>query len=276
MSNPDLNTSVIDPLVESSHDLSAQPEAAPQAPVKPSGNKLFANAGKAVRPVIKFIKNSTSSAIHTLQVQREKEEVQIGEFLKVIESKIDLKDAKDKIKEIEASSKSQDYENKVRRCFEEGVCNVTIVAEKDELTQIPQSLGFGIDLFNFMGEKLQESSLVKNVEYMTVTSTLEKNEVIHLVEFELKVSGQRWSSIFSKFISKEIFQKIEWADGKIDGHYMNNVTLIRETFVLIFSHTRLELLRSAEGSESKTENLQESLQERSVFKDQHKEINQDV
>lgn len=272
MSNPDLNTSVMETSTESSCDLSMQSTADPQTPMSTSPSKFISNVGKAVKPMLKFIKTSTTSAFHSLQVQKEKEEVQIGEFLKVIESKIDLKDAKDKIKEIEASSKSQEYENKVRRCFEEGVCNVTIVAEKDELTQIPQSLGFGIELFNFMGEKLQESSLAKNVEYMTVTSTLEKNEVIHLVEFELKVSGQRWSSIFSKFISKEIFQKIEWADGKIDGHYMNNVTLIRETFVLIFSHTRLELLRSADQNES--EKASEVI--RDLFMDEHKEINQDV
>jgi hypothetical protein len=271
MSIPDGNDSVIEsinePSIEESIHLneSLNEDSAPIENVlsvditKPAFNfaqtlrTFYSKAVKASRPVAEYVRSKTST----------EKEVQIAEFLKVIESKIDLKDAKDKIKEIEASSKSQDYENKVRRCFEEGVCNVTIVAEKDELTQIPDSLGFGIEIFNFMGEKLQESALVKNIEYMTVTSTLEKNEVIHLVEFELKVSGQRWSTIFSKFISKEIFQKLEWADGKIDGHYMNNVTLIRETFILIFSHTRLELLKN----EEKVEN---------VFMESHKEINQDI
>ena len=86
-----------------------------------------------IKPVSKVVTHSSKAAMTMLQDQKDKEEVQVGEYVKIIESRIDLKDAKDKIKEVEATSTTQKYENRVRRSFEEGVCNVTIDAEKEEL-----------------------------------------------------------------------------------------------------------------------------------------------
>lgn len=275
MNIPDKNDIVIE-LSESPFGEAFKPEMVETSEViqiaqaQENAPTFFQKLKTFVRPVSKLVSESSKAAITLLQDQKEKEEVQIGEYVKIIESKIDLKDAKEKIKEIEATSTTQKYENRVRRSFEEGVCNVTIDAEKEELTNSVTTFNFGVEIFNFMGAKLQESSLAKNIEYMTVTTTLEKNEIMHLVEFELKVSGQRWSSIFSKFISKEIFERIEWANGKIDGHYMNNVTLIRETFVLIFSHTRLEMIEASEAQKAEAEILESS------FKESHQELNQDI
>lgn len=199
-----------------------------------------------IKPSSKASMKWLASTYQSLKKGKEKKEIQIGEYLQEVESKINFKEAKIKIKELETTNVFQAYENKIKRSFDEGLCNVTVNADKNDFAKSSKSLAFDADIFEFVATKLRESQLVSNIDYMTVTSTVEKLEMVHMLEFELKVAGQSWASIFSKFISSEIYKKIEWAGGKIDGHHMNNVTLIRDTFVLIFSHQRLEVIEASQ------------------------------
>ncbi|MBY0415254.1 MAG: hypothetical protein K2Q18_13875 [Bdellovibrionales bacterium] len=204
----------------------------------------------------------SGSTFKTLQVQKEKREIAMSEYITNVEAKMDLEEVRNRIKEQEVSGVKTEYEAKVRRLFDEGVCRVTLESPKADskidLKTATKSLTFSIDLYQYMALKLKESALGTNVDYMTITTTLEKQQMTHVMEFELKSAGQNWSTIFSKFIGKDVFHKIEWAGGLVDGHHMHNLTHIRDTFVFAFSHQRMELLEViSESKNHKVETNQE-------------------
>lgn len=152
-----------------------------------------------------------------------------------------LEEAKAKIKEFEELSVTKSYESEIKRHFSEDLCSVAVVASESEYEKASASLAYASGIFEFVAKKLNESALITNIDYLTITSTIENLEVSHVLEFELKTSGQSWSSIFSKFISKEVYKKLERVGGKIDGHHMSNVTLIKDTFVFVFTYQRVNL-----------------------------------
>lgn len=207
-------------------------------------------------PLFKFMAKTSEETLQNVRAKKENKEVAIDHYIKEIESRLDFVEAQNKIKEIEISSLTQEYESKVRRFFDEGVCRVQVTADGVDYKQASKSMSFGIDLYQYMAGKLKESALGTNIDYMTVTSKLDNEQITHVVEFELKTSGQSWSTIFSKFIGKEIFHKIEWAGGVVDGHHRHNATLIRDTFVLAFSHQRIELIEVIQETHGKNHNTQ--------------------
>jgi hypothetical protein len=197
------------------------------------------------RPFFSFMsKKITSHSISfysLLREKKEKKEILIEDFLLGVESKINSNEAKLKLDDFQNVNVFQEYENSIRKKFDDGLCNAAVNAEENEYKGAMKSLDFDKEIFDYLATRLKDSRLMANVEYMTVITTVEKLEVKHVIEFELKISGHSWSTVFSKFISSQVHQKIEWVKGKTGGHHSHNMTLMKDTFTFIFSHQRLEL-----------------------------------
>jgi hypothetical protein len=211
-----------------------------------------------VRPLVKIALQLMANTYFRINEKKQKKEIAIENYFKKMESRIEVREAKAKIEEmeeIEVIGMSEEYERTIRKNFEDGLCTVAVIAEKNEYKKASKSLAYEVTLFDLLATKLNNSRLITNIEYMSVTTTVEKLTVTHVIEFELKISGQSWATVFSKFISSEIHNEIEWLDGKTDGQYLQNLTQIKDSFVFVVSHQRLELQDVSQDIKNNEEKL---------------------
>ena len=144
------------------------------------------------------------------------------------------------------------YENLVRRKFPEGLC--TVALSKDE-NDHSKEMDFGVKVFDLMVDKLHESQLIENVDCLTIVSCFKKNEIKHIVEFELKRAGHDWSLVFSKFISSKIKNKVAAFEGKTNGQHFYNATQLRDYFIFSFSYQEVEIKDEVRNANNITANV---------------------
>jgi hypothetical protein len=195
-----------------------------------------------VKPLSLFLSHSFSRAYENAINGKNKKEIVIDEYLKKVESNIDLQETLLRMKEIEISNNFQGYESKIKKTFNEFLCNVTLNSSKEEFSRSSKSLSFGQELLEHMSSKMKEGFLLNNIDYINITSNLEKLEATYVIEMELKSNGANWASVFSKFVLSDMHKKTELYGGKVSGQHIVNVTLNRNTFILVLSHHKLEIL----------------------------------
>lgn len=197
---------------------------------------------RVAMPLGLFLIHCVSRTYESAKNGKNKKEIVIDEYLKKVESKIDLQETLLKMKEIEISNNFQGYESKIKKTFNEFLCNVTLNSSKEEFSRSSKSLSFGHDLLVHMSIKMKEGFLQNNIDYINITSNMEKLEATFVIEMELKSNGANWASVFSKFVLSDMNKKIELYGGKVSGQHIANVTLNRDTFTLVLTHQKLEIL----------------------------------
>jgi hypothetical protein len=197
-------------------------------------------------PGIKSISKKIHQTYVAFREKNAEKEIILENYLRNVEAKIELSENNLKKNKLEKNNILKEYEKVLCEKFEEGICNVKLDAEQNEIINSTTTLKFALEIFDFINQKLNESKLITNVDFIKINSTIDKKIVSHTIEFELKISGPQWATIFSKFIAKSVHQKLDWVEGKSEGIHTQNITLIRDTYKFTFTHHKIEILKLAQ------------------------------
>jgi hypothetical protein len=230
---------------------------------------------EVVKPISRITVKTISTSYKSIKLKRENKEISIAKYLKDVESKLDLKEFQSKHEEFEVDNITRNFEISITKKFDEGVCNVAIQSDKTEYKKATKTIAFADEIFQTISDKLNESRLMSNIDYLNITTTIQKNEINHILEFELKVAGVNWATVFAKFIGSEIQNKIEWVNGHSFGEHTQNLTQIKDVFVFSITHQRLEIVEAVEDIQ-KYSNTQGKLNEDFSFNLINKHSNQDL
>ncbi len=230
---------------------------------------------EVVKPIARISVKTISTSFKAIKLKRENKEISIARYLKDLENKLDLKEFQSKHEEFEVDNITKSYEVSVAKKFDDGVCNVAILSDKSEFKKSTKSLAFADEIFLTISNRLIESRLMSNIDYLNITTTIQKNEINHMLEFDLKVAGVNWATVFAKFIGSEIQNKVEWVQGNSFGEHTQNLTQIKDVFVFSITHQRLEIIEAAEDIQ-KYSSIQGKLNEDFQFQLNKQNSNQDL
>lgn len=150
---------------------------------------------------------------------RLEKEIQFDSYLKKIENKLIV----DKNNAIVLAGENDKialmFESKYLELFLGADCSIDILAS-DSLRQYSYyTLEFKTNLLKEISEKLEKSNMLSNVENVRIRSILNDKTIRTQLEFELKVQGEKWVTIFSKHILSGLEKIVSSENGAISTIY---------------------------------------------------------
>jgi hypothetical protein len=111
---------------------------------------------------------------------------------------------------------------------------------KSDFSKVSASFEFDLTLYEFIASKLSESKMITNVSSVSVICHADDKKIINTIDFEINQQCEKWSGIFSKFISSEIQKRIVNYQGVVENSLTVNIIKKVEVFRVAFAHERLD------------------------------------
>lgn len=194
-------------------------------------------------PLSGYLKAKAISVVSNLKTNAEQSEIKLSEYLDEVDRKITHKKNTDE-KMIENDPAIKNYELVVSRLFNNLLCNCSVDSDLLDFKNSKMSISQSTENIKLINKKLLESKLDKNIDLVTVNTTVEKSTITQAIEFELKSSGALWGTIFSKYICSDLIKILSNFEGSVEGFHQNNVTQKKETFTILISYKKVEIVNA--------------------------------
>lgn len=196
---------------------------------------------EVLAPFVKEIQKTLVYSFRKLSDIKEHGEISLEGYLSKVENDLIIEKENTKIIDQKRDQELDNYEKELTQIFEGINSNVKLTCEKKEFEKVNLSLEFDISLYELMSLKLSNSRMITNVSHLKINSLVDEKSITNTIEFDLKISGEKWSKLFSKHIASEVLSKIENYRGKVKNTHLINSIQKSEKFVLVFTHQRLDL-----------------------------------
>jgi hypothetical protein len=211
-----------------------------------------------IGPVVKEINKTLVYSLGKINNAKEESEISLDNYLTKYEN--ELLTQKNEKKEVvhKINIEQETYEKNVNQVFEGTDCNFKLICDNSKFEKIKTSLEFDITIYEQISLKLTSSKLITNVTSLSIKSEVNEKTITNTVEFDLKVSGEKWSKLFAKHIASEVLSKMEGSKGKMKITHFVDPRHRTEKLVLVFTHQHLELSVFNESKNKKVKTLEKS------------------
>jgi hypothetical protein len=200
-------------------------------------------------PMLKELQKTFIYSLRKFSNLKEQGEVSVETYLSKAESELIAAREVIKMNSQRLNSISGNYIQKLKYLFEGVKNNVEFICNKNELEKVNASLEFDISLYEGIVLKLSSSKMITNVSRVEINSIIDEKNVTNKIILDLKVSGEKWSMLFSKHITSDVFSKIEGYKGKVNSQHIFDPVLKRDKFIFIFIHQRLDFFMDSAKEE---------------------------
>ncbi len=194
--------------------------------------------------LVPFAKEAKKTVMYTsvkINQARAESEIKLTDYISKVEA--DLEGKKEEVQKMneQLNNEVENYKNELAAVFSSIENEVTVNCDKNEFQKTKPSLEYDISLFEMMARKLSESKMITNVSKVIFKVNINEKNVSNTIELDLKISGEKWSKLFSKHISSEVLKGIENYKGTVKNSHVQTFFPLRDKFVFQFSHQRLDL-----------------------------------
>jgi hypothetical protein len=157
------------------------------------------------------------------------------------------------------------FEIDLNQIFQGQNIEIKLNGKAEDLEHSNRSLEFDSTLYEFINFRLDQTKLIQNINSITVNVTIDEKTISHAIDFDLKVSGQKWSYMFSRNTLSTLQRRIAGYQGKINCEHTFNSTMKREVCHLNIKHQRLDAFTTKEQvEESSAKNRRRSTKEETL------------
>jgi hypothetical protein len=194
-----------------------------------------------IGPLVKELNKTLVYSLGKINNAKEEGEISLDNYLTKYENELVTKENEKKKVLHKINIEQETYAKNVNQVFEGTDCTFELICDNEKFEKIKNSLEFDITIYEQISLKLSSSKLITNVTSLSINSKVFEKTITNTVEFDLKVSGEKWSKLFAKHIASEVLSKMEGSRGKLKITHFVDPRHRTEKLVLVFTHQHLEL-----------------------------------